>query len=368
MSDEGGFYSALDADSEGEEGAYYVWKADEIKSVLGEGAELFMDYFNVSEQGNWEAGKNILYKPLDFQALLKKWQRAQGELEERISKSKVLLFKHRQQRERPGLDDKVITAWNGLMLKALADAYHTFGDKKYQDLALRSAGFITTKMISGQRLCRTYKNGKSAGNGFLDDYAFVIQGLMALYEITFEERWLIKAKELNDYSIGNFFDQEEGLFFYTDQKAEALIARKKEIFDSVIPASNSAMAANLFYLGKMYDDEKYLEISREMLSKIIPLLKAEPQYLTNWGTLFATNLLPVAEVAIVGEKASQFSLDFGRYFIPNKILMGSTKQASLPLLKNRTAVNGRTTIYVCFDKTCKLPVHSVKEALEQIPV
>ncbi len=368
MDDDGGFYSALDADSEGEEGKYYVWQADEIRSILKEKAELFMAYFNISETGNWENGKNILYKNRNIESLLEKWKISREELEMRIGESVKLLLNHRQGRQRPGLDDKILTAWNGLMLKGLVDAYMALGDQQYLDLALKSASFITSKLTNGQQLFRTYKKGHASLNAYLEDYAFVIQGLLALYEVTFDEAWLEQARELLDYSIYNFYDTREDLFFYTDQNAEALIARKKEIFDNVIPASNSAMAMNLFIMSKYYDNSDYLQKANSMLSKILPLLCTEPQYLTNWGTLSVLHVKPIAEVAIVGEKALAFSMEISKHFFPNIILAGTTGNSEMPLLHERQAINGKTTVYVCFNKTCKLPVKTVEEALKQIPV
>src|SRR5690606_2682002 len=250
-SPEGGFYSALDADSEGEEGKFYTFTQEELVQILGYEEEIFSRYFNVDEEGNWpEEQTNVLFRKYDDQTIAEKLGITTEELKERIAKAKKIVFDYREQRVRPGLDDKILASWNGLMLKALTDAYRVFDEPEFLSFALENAKFILNNLKqSDGSLQRVYKSPDriSANNSaFLDDYAFVIDGLIGLYEATFEESWLEEAEKLAQYVIANFHDEETGMLFYTASGDEKLIARKHEIMDNVIPGSNSAMARNLF--------------------------------------------------------------------------------------------------------------------------
>ena len=361
-----GFYSALDADSEGEEGNFYIWRSDEMDAVLGEDAEIIKKYFNVTESGNWERGMNILHTS----GLLKDFCEQAGVAEDAfrpvLEKARKNLLNARSKRVRPGLDDKILSGWNGMMLKGLIDAYHAFGDPYFLDLALKNANFIRMELIRNDVLMRTYSGNENQIAGYLEDYALVIEAFFALYQTTFDDQWLGLSQRLSDYAIDNFYDTSERLFFFTDKNAEALIARKKEIFDNVIPASNSVMANNLYFLGHLLENERYIELSGQMLSIITPMLLQEVQYLTNWGTLYALAGAPMAEIAIVGNEYQSYADHIQNYFIPAKIIAAARETGGLPLLQHRQAIDGKTTIYVCFDKNCKLPVFSVAEALKQL--
>jgi hypothetical protein len=201
---------------------------------------------------------------------------------------------------------------------------------------------------------------------YLEDYALLIEAFYSLYQVDFDEKWLTKAVELVDYTLENFYDQGEELFYFTDKEGERLIARKKEIFDNVIPSSNSVMANNLFWLGALLENEDYQAISRQMLSRVYPMLTKEAQYLANWGRLYASSVKAPAEIAIVGNDYIKFARSIQKPFIPNKIIAAAPESGELPILQNRKAIDGKNTIYVCFNKSCKLPVHSVEEALEQL--
>ena len=214
-SSEGGFYSSLDADSEGEEGKFYVWTKAEIEKSLGDKADLFSAYYNVTNNGNWEQGKNILFRKQTDKALAKKYNVTPEEVEKIISESKQILLKTRSNRIRPGLDDKILTAWNALMLKGYVDAYRAFGEEDFLIAAIKNANFLIENALSKNGITRNYKNGKSTIPGFLDDYAFVISVLTELYQATFDEKWLNKANELTEYTIEHFFDTANGMFFYT---------------------------------------------------------------------------------------------------------------------------------------------------------
>ncbi len=365
-SPEGGFYSALDADSDGEEGNFYVWTGHELDAALGKDADLIKEYYNTTSTGNWERGKNILFTQVNDMEFARNHGLDEESFLVLLKKSKDILLSEREHRNRPGLDDKIITSWNALMLRGLIDAHRAFGDDAFLDMALQNASFIQKNLYRNEGLIRSYSSNESIIPAFLDDYAFTIDAWFHLYQVTLDEKWLDMAHNLLKYSIAHFFDPEEGLFFYTDDSAEKLIARKKEVFDNVIPASNSVMATNLYFLGIIFDKDEYVKMSNNMLAKFTGLLHREPQYLCQWGTLFAYQSAPFAEIAIVGQKPQSTVLKFEKRFIPNKLIIGGDVDSSLPLLQGKVAIGGQITIYVCYDKSCKLPVHSTDEALRQI--
>ena len=364
-SSSGGFYSSYDADSEGKEGKYYVWTKNEILHYLKDDGELFCDYFNVTDSGNWE-GKNILYKTDDVKGLLKKYKIDRETLDEKIKNGEKILFDVREKRVKPGLDDKILTSWNALMLKGFIDAYNAFGDKDYLETALQNANFIKKEMIDKDgRVYRNFKNGERTINGFLDDYSFTIDAFISLYEATFDEQWLYEAKKLTDYAIRHFKDEKTDLFYYTSDVDDSLITRKMELSDNVIPASNSSMAKNLFKLGNYFYEKDYNQIAEEMLKKMKGGFKSNPLYHSNWGGLMLEMVYPYYEVAIVGNDFEKMRKYFSANFYPNIILSGGKDEGTLELLKQRF-VTGKTMIYVCENKNCKLPVEDFASAQKQI--
>jgi uncharacterized protein len=361
---EGGFYSAQDADSEGKEGKFYVWKYEEIRDLLKEDAELFNQYYNVNQEGNWEEGENILFRNLSDEAFANKFKITRETLTKKVKYWKSILKEKRNKRIWPGLDDKILASWNGLMLKGLIDAYRAFDDDEFLKLAEANALFLRDKMRKGDKLYHSYKKGKASIDAYLEDYVFVIDGYIALYEAGFKEEWLTETEKLSVYAIENFYDNEEEMFFFTDNNSEKLIARKKEIFDNVIPASNSAMAVNLYRLGILLDKKTYSEISLKMLSKLKHLVMEEPGFLSNWACLFSYHVRPTAEIAISGKNCEQFRKQIDKIYHPNKILTGTISESSLPLLQDRKAIGEKTMIYVCYNKTCKLPVDNAEAAVK----
>lgn len=364
-SKEGGFYSSLDADSEGVEGKFYVWTKNELKEVLGEKADLIIDYYNITENGNWEDGKNILLRTFEEKKIANKYQITESELLKRVFKAKAILLKEREKRTRPDLDDKILTSWNSLMLKAYVDAYRVFGDENYLNLALQNAEFINPKIkTSDNRLHRNYKEGKASINGFLDDYAFTIAAFISLYQATFDEKWLIEAGDLLNYSLEHFYNKTSGLFYYTSDIDPALIARKMELMDNVIPASNSEMAKNLFILGKYFYNEDYLLKSEKMLSNVKENTLKSGAYFANWDILMAWFVSEAYEIAIVGKDFEAKRKELDQHYLPNVFLSGGKNEGTLSLLEQKN-IKGQTTIYVCKNKACKLPVTEVAEALNQ---
>ena len=365
-SSEGGFYSSLDADSEGEEGKFYVWTNDEMKKILGENAALAIDYFNVNKKGNWEEGKNILYKSVDDNAIAKKYNIPLVELSKRITEVIKILLAERTKRIRPALDDKIITAWNALMIRGYTDAYRVFGEQKFLDAALKNATFILKNVQSKDyRLNRNFKNGRSSINAFLDDYAFTIDAFITLYQATFEEKWLNEAKHILEYTLSHFYDGKSGMFYYTSDTDPALIARKMEIADNVIPSSNSAMAKNLFMLGQYFYNDDYVHKASAMLSNLKQDAVKGGVYYANWDILMAWLAAEPFEVAIVGNDYAAKRKELDTHYLPNIFLYGGNSEGSLSLLEGKL-VPGKTTIYVCRNKSCKLPVTEVSKAVEQV--
>ncbi|MFC7667942.1 hypothetical protein ACFQT0_11520 [Hymenobacter humi] len=270
----------------------------------------------------------------------------------------------RATRVRPGLDDKILTGWNALMLQALTDAYRAFAEPEFLVVAERNARFIQANLRDGQRLNRTCKNGRASISGFLEDYALVIQAYISLYEVSFTETWLREAETLTAYVLANFFDPSETQFFYTDSSAEPLIVRKKELFDNVIPASNSVMAHNLRRLGRHLENARYTDLAANMLAQVRHLVVKEPQHLTNWASLYAALLRPGAELAIIGPKVESFRQELSRRFLFDTVLAGAKKSSELPLLKLlKPAPEGRTAVHICRNQACLAPLYSVAEAL-----
>jgi len=363
----GAFYSALDADSEGEEGKYYVWQKDELKQLLGADFDIAASYFNINKKGLWEKENYILLRDKDNSELAKDHNLELADFEAKVEEIKLLLRKEREKRIKPGLDDKSLTSWNALMTKGLVDAYLTFEETNYLEKAIKNADFILKNQLQEDgSLLHSYKNEKSTINGYLEDYCFTIEAFIALYEATFEQRWLTEAKALTDYTLAHFYDEQSGMFFFTNDNDPKLIARKTEVTDNVIPSSNSSMAKNLFLLSNYYVSERYAQISSQMLSNIEKQYSTYLPSYTDWASLLLQRAHPFYEVAICGKKANEKGLALHKTFLPNKMLLGSTKeQTKLSLLESKW-VNGETTIYVCENKVCQLPVTATQEAIEQL--
>lgn len=366
MDGHGGFYSALDADSEGEEGKFYIWTADELRSVLGEDAHLILDYYSIKEEGNWEPGKNVLMRVQKENDFLAKngLTAAAWDLKLRATKDRLLAI--RDKRVKPGLDDKIITGWNAMMVVGLLDAYKALRDERFLKAAMRNMQFLENDLTEGLVLFRSYRGKRSHVKAFLDDYAYVIQACISLYQVTFDEYWINRAKALTEHTLANFYDPADGFFQYSGQDAEKLIASRKEIFDNVIPASNSVMAQNLFHLGVIFDDQRWKTIAEGMTSSLGHLITSEPNYMSNWGIVYNEMKKGMAEVVFAGENARLAHLDFVRDCQPFVLAMGFEKESDLPLLAGKRAIDDQLTIYVCYDKTCQRPVHRVDEAIDQL--
>jgi len=361
---EGGFYSSLDADSEGVEGKYYVWHKDEVESLLEEDAEIFCEYYDITTEGNWE-GKNILHRKENNDVIASRHNLSLEELEEIILQAKKKLFKLRQKRVKPGLDDKVLTSWNALMLKAYADAYNIFDDEHYLKIAEKNFEFIENNLMNSDfSLYRNYKNKKSTIHAFLDDYVLLVDALISLYHTNFKEYYINTALNITEYIIHHFYDEDSGMFFYTCDRDSHLIAKTKEVNDHVIPSSNAVMAQNLFKLGHYFIKEDYIKKAEQMLRNMKDQIIKYPYFFGNWIDLMVQFIHKPYEVCIMGNKYRKIRKDFFRMYIPNIMLAGGN-HGNLPLLNDRYTA-GDTTIYVCQNNVCQRPVKSFAEAHELI--
>ncbi len=371
MDKTGAFYSSLDADSTDEnghleEGAFYVWKAAQLKELLAKDYDLFADYYSINSYGQWENGNYVLIRKTTDDDFIKKHNISQEALTKKVQQWKKTLFEARSKRTRPRLDDKSLTSWNGLMLKGYIDAYRVFGEKKFLEIALKNANFIAKVQLRPDGgLNHNYKNGKSNINGYLEDYAAVIDAFTALYEVTFDEQWLQKAKNLTNYTFDHFFDETSHMFYFTSNSDKLLISRSVETQDNVIPASNSIMAKNLFKLGHYFDNNAYKKTARQMLHNMTPDMPAYGAGYSNWAALLLNYVDDYYEVAFVGEDALAKAKQFQQKYIPNKLIAGSATANNLPLLKDRFSPDN-TLIYVCVAQACKLPTSEVSEALQLI--
>lgn len=355
-----GFYSAIDADSEGEEGKYYTWSFDEICEILQEDQDLFIEYYSLKKGGNWEYDKNVLYKtnPDDtfFPGI---------DVKDRIHKCnmKLLNFRH-EKRIKPLTDTKMIASWNAMMLKSYIDGYSALGKEEYLHIALKNANFIIQKLLTAEgKLFRNFKEDKRYTNAVLEDYANVIQAFISLYQVTFDENWLDYACIMMEYAMKHFYDPKSGMFYFTSDLDEKLITRQFEIPNQAVPSSNSIMANNLFFLGTLTDNSGYLVKAGKMLSDIQANLLSKGVYFANWAKLYILFVSNPYEIAIVGEDCMEINKKLHSQFLPNVILLGGKKTGKLPLLQNKL-INGETNIYVCKNKTCSLPTTDLNEALK----
>ncbi|MEL6588689.1 MAG: thioredoxin domain-containing protein, partial [Bacteroidota bacterium] len=366
MSDaNGGFYSSLDADSEGEEGKFYVWTETELDSLLGEDARLFKAFYEVVPKGNWEHS-NILHHTKTKKDFAKKYEIEIIELEALLQRTHAKLLSVRQERIAPGLDDKILTSWNALMLKGYVDAYRVFGEADFLDRALRNARFLQQKMQRPDGgLYRNHKDGKSSINAFADDYGLLIEAYVSLYQATFDEEWLFEAEGLMEYCLAHFYHEKSGLFYYTSDEDNPLIARSRELPDNVIAGSNSILAKDLFLLGTYLYKEDYLDKAERMLLHVIDNARADGAFYGNWGILLNWIVNTPYEVAIVGEDFAKVRQELDQQYLPNVFLLGGVDEGKLELLEYKK-VPGATMIYVCQNKVCQMPTEEVSKALKQI--
>jgi uncharacterized protein YyaL (SSP411 family) len=369
----GGFYSAEDADSEGKEGTFYLWDPEQVDSVLNEEqARVFNAYYGVTNEGNFEKGKTILNITTSIDQLQKQFHKDQAEIENILAAARTKIFQHRAKRTRPYRDEKIITAWNGLMISSLAFGGAVLEEEKYIEAATRAAEFILSILHQNGRLMRYYRNGQVVQKAFLDDYAFMTMALLDLYEASFDAKWLIEAKSLSNKMIKLFADTENGGFFLSGNDGEKLIARTKPSSDGAVPSGNSVAALVLLKLGRLTADQHFTEQGGKVLDTFSQQLEKTPAYSSVMVTALDFWLGPTKEIIITGNAdktdVKQMLKLMHSTFLPNAVVLlhESDKDNSafydiVPFVKNQTLIDGKATAYVCEDYTCNKPVNNATE-------
>ena len=375
----GGFYSAEDADSEGVEGTFYLWDPKQTAAVLSQDeAELFNSFYGVTAGGNFEHGKTILNIKTSIEEFGEKLGKSTKDIENILANAKVKIFKEREKRVRPHRDDKVIAAWNGLMISSLAYGGAVLGEEKYTTAAVNSAEFILDTLYKNGRLMRYYRGGKVVEKAFLDDYTFMTMALLDIYEATFDAKWLVKAKKLAEEMIELFADEERGGFFLTGSDGEKLIARTKSGSDGAIPSGNAIAAMALLKLGKLTMDQRFTEQGNRVLEAFSQQLEQSPVYSSTMLMAVNFRLGPAQEIVIAGatdatDTKQMLKLVRSR-FLPNAVVLlheqgkkGSAIEKVVPFIKNQTAIDGKATAYVCENYLCNRPVNNIDDFDKMLP-
>jgi uncharacterized protein len=366
----GGFYSTQDADSEGVEGKFFVWTPQEIEEILGEAdAQIFNFYYDVSEEGNFEE-KNILNVNYTLAATAQALKISEEKLKEVLESGREKLFEEREKRIKPFRDEKVLTAWNGLMLASFAEASAILQDEEYLEIAKRNADFVLENLQKDGYLLRTWKDGRAKLNAYLEDYANFADGLIELYQVSGETRYLREGKRLVDLMITEFWDDESGAFYFTANNHEELIIRTKDFYDNATPSGNSVASDVLLKLAKLSGDERYEKFAVTVLRLIAPQIRRYPQA---YGRVLSTlefYLNPTKEIVVVGEKGNELAREIWREYVPEKIVVLSENAESeskfIPLLRERKMLDGKPTAYVCENFVCQKPVASVEDLRRQL--
>lgn len=361
---EGGFFSALDADSEGKEGLFYTWTTAELKAVLSEEEyELASIYYSITTHGNWEEEQtNTLFRLYTDTELAAQLAIHVDVLQERIQTIRQKLFTIQEKRVRPGLDDKTLCSWNALMIKGLVDASNALNEPHYLEQAERAAAFLWENLRKENTLYHTWKNGKASIIGFLDDHAFFIDALLALFEATMNENWLNQAQKLADAAMEQFYDAESGLFFYTSRQAEALIVKSYETLDNVIPSANSAMARSLFRLGTIQGNIDLQEMATRMLSSQTQKMIGYGSAYSNWAQLYLDLVTPQYQLALGGKLPENPFSNWNQHFLPNLTRLGT----KIPMESPKGLEQEQVLYYICSNGACQLPLSSFEQAVASI--
>lgn len=361
-SPEGGFYSALDADSEGKEGTYYIWSQKEIDDLLGQDAVLFSDFYGSSVKGNWESS-NILWQAQPLEEVAGKYKQTKAEIEERLVKNREILFDYRAKRIRPGLDDKHLLHWNALMITAYCKAYKALGHEQYKKRALNAIEFVQKNFQNDDALWHTYKNGKAQYEAFLDDYAFWIAALLEAYTITFDLTFIDQATTYLNFVLTNFFDESDNLFYFTSAQQKDIPLRRKELFDNALPSGNATMALNLHKLSIIKGNNEWAALAERMLKPMTQSVERYPGAFGRWVKAMIYQTYNTREVVIIGKEAVAMAMELQTSFMPNTIIMTHAVGdiGGYPLLKGRKA-DKDTLIFVCENYQCQLPVKTIEEA------
>ena len=361
-SPQGGFYSALDADSEGEEGKYYTWHKEEIDAILEKDSELFCKVYNATDRGNWEH-KNILWLQKSLDEYADELQMNIENLKKILNKLKQKLLSARQKRIRPALDDKILLGWNSLMITGLCKAYASLGDAVYLEMAVTNIRFIENNFWDKNGEWKhTWKNDIAKYPAFLDDYAYLIQAYIQLQEVTGNQTYLIKAKNLSEKVIENFSDEQNLFFYFTTSVQEDIIVRKKEMYDGAVPSGNAVMADNLIYLQIVFDKPGYRTRAEEMLYTLVKAALRYPTSFGVWCALLQHVVHGFNEIAIVGPLFKEKLKEVIAEFIPNRVIQSSVyAKDEFPLLAKKENNEGKTFVYLCRNYSCERPVEKISE-------
>lgn len=359
LDESGAFYAALDADSEGVEGKFYVWTVKELEDTLGRHFGWFRRVYEINQNGHWEEGNYILLRRKSDIELCKELDCSQDEFEDQLNRVHELLLSARSHRIRPGLDNKCLTGWNAMTVRGLCEAYIALGEEHYLNLAEKIMHWIVDIQSTDGKIYRNFNNKETTIEGFLEDYAHTIDACIAMYQATFKVNWLKKAQQWMDHCVEAFGDTKSQMFFFTNQET-SLIARKMEINDNVIPSSNSVMARNLYYLGRYLNNMDYLERSRTMLANVYDGMEQYGSGYSNWGMILLHELFGLAEV-VTKERDDAFTLQ--KQGVP--LILSARVDADLPLTASKIDIP-EDEIMVCFEGACQLPTTDWDEAAKQV--
>ena len=361
---QGAFYAALDADSEGEEGKFYVWTEEEFRRMAGADADLLADFFGIGREAKWEEGKQVLVQTERLDDFAHERDLDAGAFRKQIEAFKEKLLEVRETRVRPGLDDKILLSWNALMIEGLSRAYLALGDEQYRTAARNAYQFLERNLREGDTLYHSFKDGQRQP-GFLEDYAHYIRALISFHEIEGDPALLQQAHALTQKALSDFGDTTTSLFYFSPKSGEAVLANKLDYSDNVIAAPNSVMAHNLHDLGLIFGKREWVERADRMLAAVWEMAEREPYFHAQWGSLMLKRAYPFYELAVTGPKAVNAYRTLARSFLPQMVVaLGPTEAIDVPLLQNR--VGDQTRFFVCQNFACQLPVSSPEEAQEQM--
>jgi len=366
FSPNGVYFSALDADSEGEEGKYYVWTEEELKEILNDDYLIAEEFYCINKKALWEHKNNILLREKSIEEFASIKNISTSFLQEKLKKLKTVLLNEREKRIHPQLDDKILLSWNALMISSLVDSYFATTNDLYLDDALVAANFLINKNSTEKLLKRNYKSKSEKENIFLEDYATIIESFLLLFEATSEIKWANIANNFLKIVFDEYSNEETSLFYYTSKYQNDLIARKIELQDNVIPSSNSIMVNNIHKLHKIFGVEKYFECYNKMLSYNIAQVESYPYAYANWAILLQKIILPFYELVIIGKDAKRFMKEFKQHYFPNVYLFWrETENNDLEIFKNRF-VKGKTLFYICRNNSCELPIEEFELLIEKL--
>jgi uncharacterized protein YyaL (SSP411 family) len=368
---QGGFYAAIDADSEGVEGKFYTWQKQEIENLLGKDADLFCEFYDVTEHGNWEHSNilRILKPPTQF-AIEKNIE--ESSVEKTLNDCKQKLLQHRNKRIRPITDDKILLSWNAMLITALCKCGAALQHQSYIEKAINTFNFLIQKFkhaTNENEFYHTYKNNIAKYPAFLDDYACLIQAAIHLQEVTANTSYLTQAKNITQFVITHFFDEASGFFYYTHNAQTDVILRKKEVYDGATPSGNAIMAQNLFYLSIAFNKTKWHGMPNKMLTNLSTAVTKYPSSFAIWAGMLLNQTVGIQEITIIGEQYSSFLADILQHFVPNKVIQAAKEEnGEFPLLANKPK-DAQTLIYRCFNYSCDRTINTTNglvQVLKQI--